>query len=305
MKILSFLTLAAAAVAALPATPEAAAAEKTFNVLVYSRTNGFRHHDAINAGKPFFEKQGEALGFGVKTSEDPNEFSAENLKKYQAVVLLNTTGNFLDDKSGSANEEARKNAFEQWVKDGGAVVGLHSATDGYAKWPVFWKIIGGTFKHHPHHQTCVLEKLDARHPAAAPVKGAVLTNPANPDPRAKIELKAEWVVWDEWYVFRNLQRDSHVIFQVKAGTCKGRGRNPDELVSYYEGGEKCPTHPFVWSREFGKGKVFYTSRGHYGSAFSEPEYAQHVIAGLFSVVGKPIPKVDPATLAPFPQKKKR
>jgi type 1 glutamine amidotransferase len=302
-------------------TPSAEAAD-AFNVLVYSKTNGFRHRDAIDAGKPFFKKQGELLGFAVKASEDPNDFSAEKIKNYQAIVLLNTTGNFLDDKTGAKNEEARKNAFEAWVKNGGVVVGLHSATDGYAKWPTFWKIIGGTFKHHPHHQACILEKLDAEHPTALPITGAVrsedgksLLNPANPDPRAKVntkgleisdaELPKDWVVWDEWYVFRNLQRDSHVIFQVKAGTCKRRGKNPDELISYYEDGEKSPTHPFIWSRSYGKGKIFYTSRGHYGSAFSEPEYAQHVIAGLYSSLGKPVPKVDPASLAPFPQKKKR
>jgi type 1 glutamine amidotransferase len=263
-------------------TVGASAAGEAFNVLVYSKTNAFRHSDAINVGRPFFQKQGELLGFGVKLSEDPTDFSAENLKKYQVVVLLNSTGEFLNDKkAGKDAHEARKSAFEAWVKDGGGVVGLHSATDAYTNWPTFWKIIGGSFKHHPHHQTCTLEALDTAAPTAKFLNG-----------------KTEWVVFDEWYVFRNLQRDSHVIFQVKAGTLKGRSKskNSDELVSYFEGGEKSPTHPFVWSRSYGKGKIFYTSRGHYGRAFAEADYAQQVIAGVFSVIGKTAPQIDPATL---------
>jgi hypothetical protein len=83
-------------------------------------------------------------------------------------------------------------------------------------------------------------------------------------------------------------------------TCKGTKPSLYEPVVKDDGSkdpaEKSEIHPFAWTRDYGKGKVFYTSRGHYGAAFADPNYAQHVIAGLFFVLGKPIPTVDPATL---------
>lgn len=270
------------AVFCLALAPLASAAEKSdFSVLVYSKTNGFRHTDAIEAGRAFFTEQGQTRNFAVVCSENPADFSPENLKKYHAIVLLNTTGAFLADKGGALDEaqqsalESRKTAFATWVRDGGAVVGLHSATDGFHEkgneWPEFWKIIGGSFRYHPHHQTCTLEVLEKEKngPAASFVKGG------------------EWVCFDEWYFFKNLQRDNRVVMRVKSGTCQV-GDNAD-TACYYEDGEKSPDHPFVWYRTYGKGRIFYTSRGHYGKAFAEPEYTRHVLAGLYTVLGKKAP----------------
>ncbi|MDR3228159.1 MAG: ThuA domain-containing protein [Puniceicoccales bacterium] len=294
----SLLTLALFGGAAVGAS---AAEGDSFNVLVFSKTNGFRHGDAIAVGQPFFKKQGELHGFKVELSEDPSLFTPEKLKKYQAIVLLNTTGAFLADKPRQQAPEERRAAFENWVKEGGAIVGLHSATDsfweGQGNWPEFHKIIGGSFQHHPHHQVSILKIVDKKHPTVAHLKGATLKSRS--EPVFEYPRDDAWVCFDEWYNFKNLQRDNHIILQVEDSTC--RGARP----SVFTGGEKSPVHPFAWTREYGKGKIFYTSRGHYGRAFAEPDYAQHVIAGLFTVLGKPVPKVDPESLPKIPQPKRR
>ena len=281
-----------------------ASAADDFSVLVFSKTNGFRHHDAIATGKPFFQKQGELHGFKVKISEDPAEFTSEKLKEYQVIVLLNTTGAFLKDKADKGPEalEARKAAFAAWVKEGGAILGLHSATDcfwaGKDNWPTFHKIIGGSFQHHPHHQVSKIKIVDANDPS---VKN--LTPDANPDvkvnKKTSVVKDGAWIAFDEWYNFHNLQRDNHVILAVDDSTCE------KSKTCLYEGGAKAESHPFAWTREYGKGKIFYTSRGHYGDAFADIKYAQHVIAGLFTLVGKPVPTVNPASLPTVQSGKKK
>jgi type 1 glutamine amidotransferase len=271
------LTLAADNTAAAPASGE------PFNVLVFSKTNGFRHKDAIAAGIPFFKKMGELHNFKVDASEDAALFTTETLKKYQVIVLLNTTGDFIEEKldkkappeqreANNVVTAARREAFENFVKNGGAIVGLHSATDYDKKWPEFGKIIGAHFLHHPAHQTAELVKVDADSPIVA-------------------HLPERWKCFDEWYSFNYLQEDNHVL------------QNLDEKT--YKGGKNGANHPFTWTRVYGKGKIFYTSRGHYGTAFAEPDYAQLVLNGLFWTLDKPFPKVDAETLPKVKGDKKK
>jgi len=66
-------------------------------ILVFSSTNGYRH-SAIPNGKAAIEKLGKENGFDVEATEDSLVFTEDNLKKYAAVVFLNTTGNILDYK---------------------------------------------------------------------------------------------------------------------------------------------------------------------------------------------------------------
>ncbi|MDR1498469.1 MAG: ThuA domain-containing protein [Puniceicoccales bacterium] len=286
-------------------------AAPAFNVLVFSKTNGFRHHGAIAAGTEAFKKLGEKYNFAVTASEDASLFTDENLKKYQAVILLNTTGAFLSDrlaKNAKSEEKAaakerdlaRREAFRKFVEKGGAVVGLHAATDGYQykdqKWPEFWKIIGGSFLHHPHHQTSTIEIVDKTHPATI----VLSNNSVKKATKTKSIVKdGKWECFDEWYNFQNLQRDNHILLQVDLKTCKGC------KTSVYIDGEKLATLPFSWTRSYGKGKVFYTARGHYGEAFSDIDYVRHVVGGLFWAVGQTAPLVDPSVLPSAPVEKKR
>jgi type 1 glutamine amidotransferase len=253
----------------------------------------------------------------VDATEDAAVFTEENLKKYSAIVLLCTTGDFLVDSSAKLPKNAskedkekakedkekakaaslvRRAAFQKYVQDGGAVVGLHAATDGFWQgndaWPEFQKIIGGAFQSHPHHQESTINIVDKEHPTVKHLAAKGDT----------------WIAFDEWYNFKLLQPDNHVILTVDDSTCKGTKvslfapviKDGEKFV------EKAPNHPFAWTRNYGKGKIFYTSRGHYGAAFGEPDYAQHVISGLFFVLDKPIPTVDPASLpvVKSPKKKK-
>ena len=90
-------------------------------VLVFSKTAGFRHSSIPN-GKAAIQKLGKENDFDVDTTEDASVFTEDNLKKYAAVVFLNTTGNVLDYK-----QEA---AFERFIQGGGGFAGRSSHRAG-------------------------------------------------------------------------------------------------------------------------------------------------------------------------------
>ena len=68
----------------------------SFKVLVFSKTKGFRH-DSIEVGIEAIKEIGKEAGWAVDATEDSTWFTDDTLKKYRAVVWLNTTGDVLDE----------------------------------------------------------------------------------------------------------------------------------------------------------------------------------------------------------------
>jgi type 1 glutamine amidotransferase len=124
-----------------------------YRVLVFSKTAGF-HHQSIAQGVPAIQKLGIENKFGVDTTTDSTKFTPANLKKYAAVIFLNTTGNVL-----GAEEQL---AFEQYIRAGGGFVGVHAATDTEYDWPWYGKLVGAYFLKHPAQQTATLHIIDPK-----------------------------------------------------------------------------------------------------------------------------------------------
>lgn len=73
-------------------------------VLVFSKTAGFRH-DSIPDGVAAIRQLGESGGFTVDATEDAGAFTARNLRRYDAVVFLSTTGDVLGPAQQRAFED--------------------------------------------------------------------------------------------------------------------------------------------------------------------------------------------------------
>lgn len=182
---------AAAAVLALAAAllpagglARAADADAPFDVLVFSRTAGFRH-DSIPAGIDALRTLGSANGFTVTATEDPTAFTAANLAGYEAVVFLNTTGDVLDD--------TQQSALQAHIDSGHGFVGVHAAADTEYGWPYYGDLVGARFKSHPAVQQATITNEDRGHPATA-------------------HLGATWTRTDEWYNYQADPRSSvHVL----------------------------------------------------------------------------------------------
>lgn len=221
-------------------------APKKTNVLVFSKTAGFRH-ESIESGIAALEKMAREKGFEVSFTEDAAQFNTNNLKNFSTVVFLNTTGDVLDNE--------QQDAFERYIQAGGGYVGIHAATDTEYDWPWYGQLAGAYFLDHPadpnvQEGTMIVEKKD--HWATRGM----------PDEFQKI---------DEFYSFKNISPDINVVLTIDEST--------------YQGGKNGDYHPMSWYHEFNGGRAFYTAMGHTKETFSEPIFLNHLWAGIHYASG--------------------
>lgn len=167
------------AVLACLAWPAAASAD--YRVLVFSRTEGFRHA-SIEPGVEAIRSLGRSNGFRVDATEDPAAFGDRRLRRYAAVVWLSTTADVLDAR--------QERAFRRYVRRGGGYVGVHSAADTEYGWAWYGRLVGAYFLGHTAVQ-----------PGIVRVRRHVSTR----------RLPARWARTDEWYGFRSRPRGVRVL----------------------------------------------------------------------------------------------
>ena len=212
---IAWLLVAAALVlfaAMMMQSVDAQSAPARYQVLVFSRTTGFRHDsipDAIQAVRVL----GQQNGFVADATEDPSVFTDAGLAPYSAVMFLMTTGDVLD--------EGQQTAFERYIQAGHGFVGVHSASDTEYDWPWYGALLGTYFASHPDIQVATL------HPEVVLEESVTL-----PDP---------WVRTDEWYNFRINPRtgqDIHVLASLDEATYQGgtMGDHPIAWYHTYDGG---------------------------------------------------------------------
>ncbi|MEV3968467.1 ThuA domain-containing protein [Streptomyces sp. NPDC050698] len=200
-------TLAALALLTQP-TP-VSAADTPYDVLVFSKTAGFRH-DAIPAGIQAIRDLGAANSFTVTATEDGNQFTTGNLSRYEAVVFLNTTGDVLND--------AQQSAFQSYIGSGGGFVGVHSAADTEYNWPFYGELVGAYFASHPAVQQANVKVEGRAHAATA-------------------HLPQTWTRTDEWYNFRtNPRTTARVLTTLDESSYSGGSMGADHPHSW------CKTH---------------------------------------------------------------
>lgn len=124
--------------AMLAALPDKAYAKpkKARKLLVYAIDNetpskGFVHSSIAIQGE-MMKAMGEKLGtWSTTISYNPADFNTENLKQYDAILLNNTTGCFLDQPGDKAATDARRAALLAFVREGKGLGGIHASTDSY------------------------------------------------------------------------------------------------------------------------------------------------------------------------------
>ncbi|MEU0213449.1 ThuA domain-containing protein [Streptomyces canus] len=224
-----------------PAASHSADGER---VLVFSKTAGFRH-DSIPDGVAAVKQLGETGGFTVDATEDANAFTSKNLRRYDAVVFLSTTGDVLDS--------TQQRAFEGYIRQGGGYVGIHAAADTEYDWAFYGGLAGAYFQSHPAIQPATVVAEDRAHPSTS-------------------GLPPTWNRTDEWYNYRSNPRDrAHVLASL------------DE--SSYTGGTMNGDHPIAWCQDYQGGRAFYTGLGHTKESYTEPAFLGHVLGGIRYAIG--------------------
>jgi type 1 glutamine amidotransferase len=122
-----------------------------------------------------------------------------------------------------------KQGFLDWIKAGHAFIGIHAASDTFHGWPGFIEMLGGEFQHHGKQVGVDCLNQDPSNPATA-------------------SLPKTWTIQqEEIYQFKNYDPT----------------KVHDLLIMDKHPESGAPGHYAVsWCKEYGKGRVFYTSLGH-------------------------------------------
>jgi type 1 glutamine amidotransferase len=204
LRSLGAAALLAAATIACTGAP-ASAADAPYDVLVFSKTAGFRH-DAIPTGIQAIRDLGAANNFTVTATEDANAFTTANLAQYEAVVFLSTTGDVLN--------ASQQTAFESYVRGGGGYAGVHAAADTEYDWSFYGELVGAYFSSHPAIQPVTVRVQDRAHAATA-------------------HLPQAWSVTDELYNYRtNPRSTAKVLATLDESTYSGGTMGADHPITW-------------------------------------------------------------------------
>jgi uncharacterized protein len=215
-------------------------------VLVVTVTKGFRHSSIPTAEKVLAELAKESSAFTVDYARvEPNDpqFKGADGKPDKEKVSTAIQAVLAEKMSPQALKQydaiifanttgdlplPDNQAFLDWIKSGKGFVGMHSATDTFPGFPGYTEMIGGHFKTH-----------------GAQVKVDII----NQDQECPIcsHLPGNWEVFDEIYQMKDFDRTKvHGLLTLD--------KHPND---------KTPgDYPIAWCKEYGKGRVFYTSLGH-------------------------------------------
>jgi len=229
-------------------------------ILVFSKTNAFRHRDGIAGGAEVIASIARGRGWGFFHTENGAVFNASDLAHFDAVVFLNASGDVLS--------AAQESDFQAWLQAGGGWLGIHAAgDDSHLAWQWYRdNLVGADFTAHimdPQFQraTVLLENQD--HP--------VLSG-----------LPAIWEHIEEWYsweasprfegftILATLDEDSYVPVM------KFMGEERDLRMG---------DHPVVWSNCIGSGRSVYMAMGHRAEAFEQPQVRQLIANSLDWFIG--------------------
>ncbi len=215
-------------------------AQKNIELFVFTKTDGYRHK-SIDDGVKALWKMSLENNWTVTFSEDSSHFNSANLSRYNAIIFLNTTLNVLG--------EAQERAFEKYINNGGAFVGIHAATDTEYDWEWYGQMIGARFKSHPATQSATLNvHHNCSHPSVD-------------------HLQNKWEKVDEWYNFKEpVPSYVNVLLDLDEST--------------YEGKRMGINHPIAWYHTFEGGRIFYTGLGHTPKTYTDSLFLQHLKEGI-------------------------
>ncbi len=259
-------------------------------VFVFCRPQGYGGfaHSSIPLAARTIEALGSRTGaWNTGISYALADWTASNLQSYDAIVLVSTTGTFLDDEDAVATAERRKTLLD-FVRGGKGLVALHAATDSYHTlptggdplWPEFNRMINGYFKWHWLYPTQIVMKVeDVDNPINAPFTRAGRAG----GPRTAAGPDVLSVV-DEVYTYPMAswhRSQAHVLTSIDYG------RMPEEIKAQEPADGKRTDGDYVLSyiQKEGRGRVFVEVLGHHESIYQRRPLLEHILAGVQYAIG--------------------
>jgi len=264
------------------AAPEKATAvpKKARKILVFWRTPGFKH-TVIPCTNAALDVLGKKTGaYQTVISDDPAMFEAAKLVEFDAVILNNTCGKNVkvggrelvrevffsteietlpaDEQKAVLDKDARwKKNFEEFVRGGKGLVGIHGASGAFFSWPPYGEMLGAYFRSHPAPQKARLKLDDPSHPLLAAFGGK------------DFEMKEEvYVVGDPY------SRDTVRVLLTLENT---------EMMA--KSPRKDNDYALAWIKQYGQGRTFYCAFSHFDENFQDPKLLRFLLDGIQYALG--------------------
>jgi len=233
-------------------------------LLVFSKTNSFRHAEGIDGGARALRDIARERGWGYFHTENGAVFNPGDLARFRAVVFLNASGDMLST--------TQEQAFQAWLEAGGGWLGLHAAGDSsHSEWRWYRdNLIGADFTAHtmgPQFQVATVVLESQGHPAHA-------------------GLPDIWEHEEEWYSWEHSPRAEG--FLVLATVDEG-SYTPVQKMWNRERDLRMGDHPVIWANCVGAGRSLYAAMGHRAEAFEQPEVRQLLASSLAWLLGPVTP----------------
>lgn len=223
-------------------------------VLVYTHNSPGYIHDNIAASVKALRELCEAEKIAVEVSDKPEVFTADNLKRFKAVIFSNSNNDAFETP-------AQRDAFQQFINGGGGFVGIHSASGSERTNDFFCAVLGGRFKWHTPMGPFTIAVKDRTHPATA-------------------HLGETWKWEDEGYLCEKLNPGLRILLEMDLDSVP---KPPREKWPMKIDGNR---YPLAWCQTFEGARCFYTALGHKPSDYSNPEFRKHLIGGILWVLGR-------------------
>jgi type 1 glutamine amidotransferase len=225
-------------------------------LLVFYRCEGFIHTSIPHANEAIRVMSTRPGTFEADFADTYDVFTKENLAKYDAILLNNTT-------HMKFPEPSHQNAFLDFIAEGNGLIGIHAASDNFGRHPECMAVIGGIF---------------AGHPWGAGGRWAFKLDDPNHELNRVFDGKGFWHS-DEIYQYNPKSfigteklRVLVSLDMTKAAVSERINDGPREV-------------PVSWVRSVGEGRLFYTNFGHREDTFQKSNIVQHMLDGIQFALG--------------------
>jgi type 1 glutamine amidotransferase len=252
--------------------------------LLFLTHAGLYKHTSLGPAERAVIELGQSNGFavtaveGYKLEARQHDFSfltPDYLAGFDGVMMM-TNGNL-------RFTEAQKRNLLDFVRSGKGFIGAHCASLTFYDYPPFGDMLGGYFNRNlPQGTIAVLKVEDNSHPATK-------------------MLGSSWPLVDEFYLFGTAPWDASrpdenidVLFKnrIPMGFSRDRVKVLLSLDTHAMDLSKQPhlvkggDYPQAWTREYGKGRSFYTSLGHRDDIWThDPVFRAHITGGIRWALG--------------------
>ena len=255
--------IAVAAFAALASFADFTPPEGDFDVLIYTRwkyvhdwktgkvvPKGAYHHHSTEAGAVEIDRYFKSKGYRTFVTDDPKVFDLPAFARCKCTV-------FQCSNHEQFETEAQRKAFYAWAKAGGGTLAIHSASANERRRKEWLEFLGGAFRfHYPKHLPVPFKGADRSHPAIAC-------------------LPADYVWADDEIYVHTMTAEAKPLLKFSSANVSEKDRA--WASKRFKLGTIDSEHVLEWTKDYGKGRVFYTALGHNPEDFKKPEWLEHLL----------------------------